>query len=138
MVWRVDVCCSFPQKGPVVGRFESPATRAAGKMPRRSIGGVPTQHSLRTARSSHGGGKALSVMRLAIWAGRLVQAGRSERSLLGIFLAGRRRRPGGPQRRSPKASGPLSPLSRLAFRVEGPNCVVSYLRFAECSFHRRT
>ena len=68
----------------------------------------------------------------------LAQAGLSERSLLGIFRAGRRGRPGGPQRRFPKASGPLSSLSKLATREEGPDCVVSYLGFVECSFYRRT
>lgn len=128
----------------------------AGKMAKRTACRVVSRHGLRFARTSSKYGKALSAKWLAIRAGRpgvrrrtaggagapprkrpwLAQAGLSERSLLGVFLAGRRGRPGQPQRRSPKASGPLLPLSRLAIRVKGPDCVVSYLGFAECSSNR--
>ena len=52
--FRIRLGDRFSPPGAVVGRFERPVPGAARKMPRRSIGGAPEQHGLRTARSSRG------------------------------------------------------------------------------------
>ena len=68
---------ALPPAGAVVGPFARPAPRAAGKIPRRSIRGAEAQHCSGTVRSTGGRGKALSVMPLALRAGRPGQEGRS-------------------------------------------------------------
>ena len=71
------VTMAIPPPEAVVGPFALPAPRAAGKIPERSIRGARAQHYSSTVRSTRGRGKALSVMPLALEAGRTGQEGRS-------------------------------------------------------------